>query len=619
MSVPRRWVLLAVALAMSLALGPAAPAGAEGLADEGGAEWRVEQPEAPPAPVGAEGLNAPVGLGRIGDIEFWAPNRGALITAGNGSVVPPGVWLYNGERWRELASVCGATDGRIAWAGPDEFWTISDGRPGQALATGERPPLQDNTLCRFAAPPGEPAGQLQVLASYASPAFLSTSYRAMHAAACISSTDCWFTGEPLESPAIGGFQLHWNGNSLEPEPYLPEGRAVWDMRGFEGRLYEGLRLRESDRVTKALRHPPPLRAIEPEGAETTFEPISELPLYGAEEFYSALDFLHLSPAEHSLWAAAGPELETPKGSEAAGVTVIRKQAGDPTWTQLLGPQTPPSGRERFPEQVMKSIATEPAGDSAWIALDSTVDANREEPDPGAHALVARIAADGTISDELELPSSGEPYGPKGAAEELTCPAPHDCWLATTQGWLLHLATSAERQLQRDTDPVLSGEEPIVFRPLDLGVPQVAPDAPPIDDSGLEEGAPSREGVLKPVPADPFASVAVPLLSNLRTRLIHRTTLELRFHLSVKARVRLIAQRRRRVVARTPSSTMNAGNRKLLLRLDVHRWPTKLDLQTHALAPLKTTSTRETGSSTNSVSTSLAFPNTAALLESGLLH
>jgi hypothetical protein len=60
---------------------------------------------------------------------------------------------------------------------------------------------------------------------------------------------------------------------------------------------------------------------------------------------------------------------------------------------------------------------------------------------------------------------------------------------------------------------------------------------------------------------------------------------------VKTRIRLIAKRRKRVVARSPMLTMNAGNRRLLLALDRNRWPTKLVLQTHALMPLPTESTR----------------------------
>jgi hypothetical protein len=613
----RTWPMLAVALA--LALGPAA-ASAEGLADVGGAEWRVEQPEPPPPPPpGVQGSKIPIGLGRIGDIEFFSPNRGALITAGNGSTISPGVWLYNGERWRELSVACGATDGRIAWAGPDEFWTISDGRPGQALVNGERPPLQDNTLCHFAPPPGDSTGQIEIVASYASPAFQTTSYRAMHAAACLSPSDCWFAGDALQNPEIGAFQLHWNGSSLEPAPYLPEGHAVMDMSEFEGHLYSSVRLLEDDRVLTVLRHPPPLHLLEEEeGATGSWEGVSELPIYQEGEFFAALDFLHLSSAGDSMWAAAGPALTNPEGSLEAGVTVIRRLEGAPGWTQLLGPETAPSGRERFPEEVVDAIAAEPGGEGAWIALDTKVDAGSEEPDPDAHAQIARIAADGTISDELTLPSQEQPLGPKGAADKLTCPAQHDCWLTTTDGWLLHLAVAGERQLSRDGDPVFSNEEPIVFRPLDLGVPQLPPDAPPVDDSGLQETPPETTEPARPVAINTFATVTVPLLSGLRTRLVHNTTLEVKFHLSVKARVRIVAKRHRSTVASTPNRIFTAGSRSLSLHLNVHRWPTKLDLQTHALAPLKTTSTREAGPGSDSVSTSLAFPHTSKLLESGLL-
>jgi hypothetical protein len=621
-------------VALTLTVGLLAPrARGEGLTDDGGAEWKVEPiyPPAPPTGVESQGQQIPIGLGKIGDIEFWAPNRGALITAGNGSTIKPGVWLYNGERWRELATVCGASEGRIAWAGPNEFWTISDGRPGQADSGDLRPPLEDNTLCHFAPPPGDPTGRLEVVASYAQPAFLSTSYQAMHAAACITPSDCWFAGAPLESPEIGAFQLHWNGHALEPEPYLPEGHVVSDMREFEGRLYESMRLLEPcepgvsekcDRVRQVVRRPPALRIINVEGAAETFEPIEGLPLYGNEEFSFALNFLHLSAGENSLWGAAGPELELPKGSEPAGVTVIRKEEGAANWSQVLGPGTTPSGLERFPEDVVNSIAAEPGSNSAWIALDSKVDATKGEPNPDESALVARISSDGAITDESKLPSSTEPYGYKGAADKLACPAAHDCWLATTTGWLLHLSTEGERKLAPDTDPVFSPffseeEEPIEVRPPDEGLPQEPSDAVPTEESPIEESV-VRQGQLKPVLADPFATVTVPLLSNVRTRLIHGTTLELKFNLSVKARVRLIAKRSRSVVASTAAHVFNAGNRSLSLRLNVHRWPTKLNLQTHALAPLKTASTRESGSATNTVSTSLAFPNRLRLPGFGLL-
>jgi hypothetical protein len=96
-----------------------------------------------------------------------------------------------------------------------------------------------------------------------------------------------------------------------------------------------------------------------------------------------------------------------------------------------------------------------------------------------------------------------------------------------------------------------------------------------------------------IESSPPAEVRIPvaLLTHLHARLVHGTTLELRFHLAVKTRIRLIAKRRNRVVARTAMLTMQAGNRRLLLSLDRNRWPTKLVLQTHALVSLPTESTR----------------------------
>src|SRR5580693_3564689 len=252
---PRRILLLALVPLLASVAGSAlaAPAGAEGL--PAGAEWRLEQPSPPASPSAVEeSLGLPVGLGRIGDIAFWAPNRGALITAGNGSTVKPGVWVYNGEAWHALTAqtpeegICGASDGRIAWAGPDEFWTVSNGRPGQAPdSEGNPPSLEDNTLCHFKV---NQEGQFEIVKSYASLAFQSTSYQAMNAAACISETDCWFGGEPLPAPGVGSFQLHWNGSTLEAEPYLAEGYPVEDMQTFEGEIFESVLLSQADRTIK---------------------------------------------------------------------------------------------------------------------------------------------------------------------------------------------------------------------------------------------------------------------------------------------------------------------------------------------------------------------------------
>ena len=56
---------------------------ARAQAAEGGEAptWRLEQPVPPELPTGQKST-IPTGLGRIGDIKFWAPNRGVLITDG---------------------------------------------------------------------------------------------------------------------------------------------------------------------------------------------------------------------------------------------------------------------------------------------------------------------------------------------------------------------------------------------------------------------------------------------------------------------------------------------------------------------------------------------------------
>jgi hypothetical protein len=256
-----------------------------------------------------------------------------------------------------------------------------------------------------------------------------------------------------------------------------------------------------------------------------------------------------------------------------------------------------------------SIAAEPGTDSAWVSLGSQEEAETVQ-NPLALASIARISANGAVTDELQIPGDGS--GPKGAAERIVCPATHDCWLATTRGWLFHLSTEAERSApQIDSDGAFSGPL-IAERPIDEGVPQQQSDAVPEDTSGLVEAPPPVEFV-KTKPTKPLARVQVPLLADIRSRLVGRTTLQVSFHLSVKARVRLIAQHHKQVVARTATSVMKAGSHDLRVQLNVHLWPTKLDLQTHALAPLKTVTTLEAG--TETISTSLVYPNLRAPLGS----
>ncbi|MGH2913010.1 MAG: hypothetical protein ACRDJ3_11115, partial [Solirubrobacteraceae bacterium] len=107
-------LLVGVAVATAIALVGSAVA-------QGEATWRLEQP-LPPA--GAR-FKAP--LGTPDDMQFLAPNEGLLSVEGN-AVVPTGLFFWNGRGWHQLSTVCGGSGeaSRIAWASPEEFWTITE-------------------------------------------------------------------------------------------------------------------------------------------------------------------------------------------------------------------------------------------------------------------------------------------------------------------------------------------------------------------------------------------------------------------------------------------------------------------------------------------------------------
>jgi hypothetical protein len=384
-------------------------------------------------------------------------------------------------------------------------------------------------------------------------------------------------------------------------------------------LFESVQLAKTDTVSEqeSPASPSLLHLITPIGEQPTFLSLTPgVPLYGEAELPTALGFLHLGADEAGLWGAANPV--SPGKPEGAEVTILRETAGA-TWSQLLGPNTDPPGGNpftKYPEpkaveeeranEAVTSIAPDHFGESAWVGLTSRENAALGSVAP---ALLARVSAAGAIAERVSLPTRAESergVRPKGAADKLACAAVNDCWLATRQGWLFHLGDGSA--LERDTgfDQAFSGL--INFRPLDAGVPQVQPDAPPPEESS-PPAEPLTGSLAESTAAAIQASVAVPLLSRVRTRLVRGSTLELSFHLAAKARVRLVARRRRRVVASTAMHTLGAGNHKLLLALNVKQWPTKLDLQTHALEPLPTISIR--GAATTTVGTGLTvLPKTS---------
>lgn len=607
--------------ALTLALLAASVQGVPPASAEGEATWRLEQPSPPPSPPGVPPASFPVPLGKVGDVEFWEPpgeapqaNRGLLITHGNGSAVPPGVWAYDGAGWHEIAETCGASDGRIAWGGPAAFWTVSDQRPGQAAVDGHQPPLANDSLCYFS--------DGSIVASYAHPAFEADSYEQMSGAACLppqppaaSSADCWFGGDSLPEPRIGSFHLHWNGATLEEDPYMNQGDPVREMRQAEGAIFESVAYSEANRHNEPPTNarPPVLHLAEAEGP---LEPVlGELPIYGAaDEPTEELEYLRLGSTEGVLWAATGRATGIPglTPEEEGQVAVIRRVDG--IWTQVIGPGNAGKPGHSLPDlfasaqeedellggpardAMVRAIAPEPGSEDAWLAL--VPHSQTEGQEAAATAVLVHISAQGEVLGVQTLPSAAEralPSDAAGAAGRLVCPAREDCWMANVNGWLYHLARAGERTLPYSELPGFPEGKVISAsgRPPDEGVPQEVRDAPPPDTSGLREEEPGYGGRYTEVKAPAVETeVQAPLLTHLHSRLIRGTTLELRFHLAVKARVQLLAKRHKKVVASTPMRTFAAGNRRLLLLLNRREWPTKLSLQTHALAPLPRTTVRE---------------------------
>jgi len=205
-------VLAATAAAIATALAPVPAGAAEPI-------WRLEQPP-PPA-----GVPFKVPLGAPGDLSFWSPNRGLLTVEGN-ETIPRGIFSWDGQSWHQLATVCGGPgeSARIAWAGPTEFWVVSEPslpRRGAGLA-----------LCRFK--------DGQVVGSWSTRDDAADPFRQMTSAACGGPNDCWFGGVGSQDPLgerVGAFHLHWNGSDLE-SVYGPQGRGVSDMAFQAGELYE---------------------------------------------------------------------------------------------------------------------------------------------------------------------------------------------------------------------------------------------------------------------------------------------------------------------------------------------------------------------------------------------
>jgi hypothetical protein len=529
--------LAALTAAVALVALAPAPAPAEPLI------WRLEQPPPPPG----SPFKAP--LGEPGDLSFWAPNRGLLTVNGN-DAIPRGIYSWNGQSWHQLATVCGGAGeaSKIAWAGPDEFWVVTEpSLPRLGAGLG---------LCHFR--------NGQVVGSYSTPIESADPFRQMLSAACDGPSDCWFGGvgsQDALGERLGAFHLHWDGSALE-SVYGPQGRAVSDMVFHDGALYESTlvgRSPENRSEPATLAEPEPVprlihTIVGHAFANDAFEP--------AAFASGGTELLGLDSDGTDLWAvgggaASGPA--APSGSSVARAPLAAHLAAG-TFEELALSGASFGANDRFTD-----VAAMPGSDAAMATLVPF--ANRHSVN--SKATVARIGGDGTV-ETTQLPAAG---AGRGSAARIACPAPEDCWMVTWGGWLFHYSDGAPEAV--DGDPNFEGT--ITFRPNEAAE-QFIPDALPEDDSQLfapAETETPKEGRRPKVHRLP------PLLRNIHSEL-HGLTLLVSFTVTRRARVQLLAKRGGRVVAHTAKRVFSPGRRELSLLLDRDRYPTGLAFRTKEL-------------------------------------
>ncbi|MFZ1154829.1 MAG: hypothetical protein WAN93_07995, partial [Solirubrobacteraceae bacterium] len=514
--------------------------------------WRLEQP-APP-----EGARFKAPLGTPDDMQFLAPNEGLLSVEGN-AVVPTGLFFWNGRSWRQLSTVCGGSGeaSRIAWAGPDEFWTItepSEPRVGSGLA-----------LCHFK--------DGVVVGSYSTPLQSPDPFRPLDAAACSGPDDCWFAGIASEDPTgqrVGAFHLHWDGTNLTSS-YQPQGRGVSGLAVLNGTFYEstlvGAQAGDStDPATLATPEPfGPILIHRLAGETFTDANFVPFPYPGVSP--EGVELLSVKSDGSDLWfsgggAASGPDAPH-DGSVASPPLAVHynepffQQA--PIDTSLFGSE------DRFVD-----ISPVPDTSSAWVADQALT----ERASTTDRAKVALIGANGSATPQT-LPASG---AGRGSAQLVAATGPEEAWMATSAGWLFHYTNGTV--LPENTDPAWAST--ITQRPNE-SVAQFVSDTPPPDDSQLF--APPPVQVETKASGESLALVIPALLKNIKVAR-HGLTVTISFQLTRLADVELLAKLHGKVIARTRDMRLQAGSRKLQLRFERKRWPDALSFKTKELTKPK---------------------------------
>ena len=206
--------------------------------------WRLEHH--PSRMPGGQKSNTPIGAGQDRRHRVLGAQPGAADHGGQREHDLAGTVGVQRRELAQLSTVCGATDGRIAWAGPEEFWTISDGRPGQAAdpRTHTAPPLARQHAVPFRA--RRRCVDVRCALAFQTRLLQADARRRVHRPHGMLVR----RRSAARKDRSGAFHLRWKGGTLAAEPY-PDGHAVEDMRAFEGRLYETVRLAPTDLVSES--------------------------------------------------------------------------------------------------------------------------------------------------------------------------------------------------------------------------------------------------------------------------------------------------------------------------------------------------------------------------------
>lgn len=527
-------------------------------------------------------------LGQPTSLSCWSANACVLLTINN-SFFTNGVFAFTGDTttapsgWKQYATVCGQADqsegvGRVAWAGPNEFWTLTT--PSSPYNSGG---YSGRGLCRFSG--GEIAGSYSTVRSDVDTS--SDPYRRMEAAACRSANECWFGGIAAARPdgtSPGTFHLRWDGSNLK-SVYAPAKRGASDIEAFDGGFAESVfagpdSRRESDSTLIDVPTYSPIQLIEA-GASTAdgfsggdLEP--EVPGFAPEATeVLALDAGLPSAPGPYLWAVGGGAASGPQKDQEidggladdspadTGPFAAYREAGTSTpWRQINSPESPDSINTRFTD-----VAAIPGTDEAIAAI---APGNSPQLSPAPSEIAKLDASAGTVAVET--------IGNYGSVQRVECVSANLCWAATQEGWLLRYADPSS-PIPANTDQAFGKQ--VVSRPNEV-IEQALADTS-TDDSLLFAPAPVTEAEEPGPPKRQRAAVRKVTTKLKGTRLIFS------FRTIRKVRVTISAKRRGRLVARSNSGLLRPGQHKMVLRLNPKRWPTKIAMDVKEPATARTTS------------------------------